>query len=200
MKQLTIISLAVFLLPIFSYAQKDVPGHTVKVPTDPKTGLALKDEKGKKNQTKTLTKTYKGAWFDVKIPSNFSIKPSKKSSSGYESVFFESPDKLVEFYVFSPQSFGKTEDIYVKPAKELLVSKEIKDNGKSPSLFPSIITNYSIKAIDGSYLRTFQETAEINGDTVVYLITGIKYKSEIEYNKYKQDYINFKKSLIRYAD
>lgn len=51
------------------------------------------------------TKTFKGAWFEIKYPSSFTAKPSQKSATsdkGYESAFFESQDHLVEFYVFLP--------------------------------------------------------------------------------------------------
>lgn len=44
--------------------------------------------------------TYKGAWFDISYPANFTVLPGQRSptrAEGYDSVFFRSPDGHVEF-------------------------------------------------------------------------------------------------------
>ena len=45
-----------------------------------------------------------GAGFEVSYPNTFRAVGSQRSpeKNGYESVFFTSPDGVVEFYIFSP--------------------------------------------------------------------------------------------------
>lgn len=139
------------------------------------------------------TKTYKGAWFDIKYPSAFKAKGSQKSSSadGYESATFQSPDKLVEFYVFSPQWSGYPSDIDLKPGEKLLSSKSDTSG--------SVITRWwTISANDKSYTRSYQE--QKNEDMNVNWVIGIKYKDQQAYNKYRTRYAAFKASLVQYAD
>lgn len=69
---------------------------------------------------------YNGAWFDILYPSDFTPLPSIKSSSNidnYKSVFFISPDKTVEFYIFSPQWSGEPNDIQLNPDMEKIKDK-----------------------------------------------------------------------------
>ena len=51
-------------------------------------------------------KTHKGAWFDIKYPADFLATDIQKSSTrqtGADATVFLSPDKSVEFYIYSPQ-------------------------------------------------------------------------------------------------
>lgn len=139
------------------------------------------------------TKIFKGAWFDIKYPSSFKAKGSLKSSSaeGFESAFFESSDRLVEFYVFSPQWSGVPSDISLKET-EKLSSTKTEINGSQITIW------WTITAKNGSYIRSYQEKKDesLNINWVV----GIKYKNQIAYNKYKTQYSAFKASLKQYAD
>lgn len=137
---------------------------------------------------------FAGAWFDIQFPTAFTVKPSQKSTSsdGYESVFFTSPDQEVEFYIFSPQWSGEPADIAFNAATENKTADVIKkDKGKTLHLF-------TYEAKDKSYTRSYQESTE-NDETVKWVV-GIKYKSQAAYEKYKNDYLSFKKSLMQYAD
>ena len=51
------------------------------------------------------TKTFQGAWFEVKYPQDFKAKGSlaSETSDGFDSAIFTSPDGTVSFYVYSPQ-------------------------------------------------------------------------------------------------
>jgi hypothetical protein len=138
---------------------------------------------------------YKGAWFDIKYPSNFNVKPSIKSAQsmeGYDSVFFSSMDGGVEFYVFSPQWNGTPVDIELKPnSEEYVAKKEEKGNGKA-------IRFVTIKALDNTYSRSFVDTENTALNTRI--VFGIKYRNQKDYDRYKQSYLNFKKSLRQFSD
>ncbi len=140
------------------------------------------------------TKTFKGAWFDIKYPSSFSVNPSLRSATdanGYESAFFESPDHLVEFYVFSPQWRGEATDIVLKTSEKLTGTKtETSGN--------TTIKWWTIAAKNGSYTRSYQEKTDNLANTN--WVIGIKYKNQAAFNKYKKQYLAFKSSLVQYAD
>jgi hypothetical protein len=138
--------------------------------------------------------TFTGAWFKVTVPPDFIAKPSMKSNSGngYESAFFDSPDGDVEFYIFSPQWGGDPTDIGVDQNIE-------KINSTTTQKSRNKITTWSeISAIDGSYLRAYQDTKSQNGSN--HWVIGLKYKSQMAYDKYKQAYLAFKKSLVQFSD
>jgi hypothetical protein len=140
------------------------------------------------------TKTFNGAWFEIKYPSAFTPRPSMKSATattGYESAFFQSPDGLAEFYIYSPQWSGTPSDISVKSTEKMsgITSKT------SGNL---LVTWWTITAINGSYTRTYQET--MNSLTNTNWIVGIKYKNQSAYAKYKRQYLAFKASLVQFAD
>jgi hypothetical protein len=139
------------------------------------------------------TKTYNGAWFDIKYPSNFLAKGSLKSSTsdGFESAVFKSPDNLVEFYVFSPQWNGEAIDILLD-SKEKLSSSKSQINGNVETKWWTIIS------VNGSYSRSYQQ--KYNESQNKKWIIGIKYKNSSALEKYKKKYALFKSSLKQYAD
>jgi hypothetical protein len=143
---------------------------------------------------------YKGAWFEIKYPPGFTVRPGQKSATstvGYDSVFFVSPDNTVEFYVFSPQWKGKAReaDIEINPNREALIEQQVtkeKDQTRNAKTVRILV----VKAKDNSYMRALRDETT---DTTR-LIFGIKYKSKEFYNKYYNDYLFFKKSLSQFAD
>jgi hypothetical protein len=138
--------------------------------------------------------TFRGAWFRVWAPPGFQAVPSLKSGSaesGYDSVFFRSPDRQVEFYVFSPQWSGEPTDIALAP-NERLATTETKTSAAN------VVTWYSIEATDGSYVRTYQDTRSSDGS--VRWVVGLKYTSKAAFDAYRADYARFKSSLTQFAD
>lgn len=139
--------------------------------------------------------TFKGAYFEVKYPPGFKARkslPSNSFAGKHDSVFFTAADGSVEFYVFSPLWNGKPEDIEPDPRLEEVVSEDVQGKG-------SIKTRrMTLKAKDNSYLRSFEDTenTETNNRTVF----GIKYRDRNAYDKYRQQYLTFKKSLKQFAD
>lgn len=142
--------------------------------------------------------TYKGAWFEIKYPSGFTVKPGIKSTTnvvGHDSVYFISPNNNVEFYVFSPQWKGEAKEVEINPNFEQLIDQNIATE-KNKFGQSKTIKVFTAKAKDNSYLRAVRD--ETTDSTR--LIFGIKYKNKEVYNKYVNDYIVFKKSLIQFAD
>jgi len=140
------------------------------------------------------TKTFKGAWFDVKYPSSFTVKPSLKSTTvqeGYESAFFVSPDQLVEFYVFSPQWNGNPTDILLKSSEKLIKTYKTTKGSQMQKW-------WTISAKDGSFTRSYYQVSDDSANTIK--VIGIKYKNHQAHNKYKEHYLAFKSSLVQYAD
>ena len=142
------------------------------------------------------TKKFTGAWFEVRYPSNFQVHPSLHSTTnneGFESAFFTSPDEAVTFYIFSPQWFGEPTDIALKDSEKVVSTKTLINGNKTTKL-------WTITSKDGSYTRSYQETIENNGATKVNWVSGVGYKNETAYNRYKNAYLQFKSSLHQFAD
>jgi hypothetical protein len=138
---------------------------------------------------------YRGAWFEIKYPPGFQVKPSLKSRTsvkGYDSAFFASPGQEVEFYIFSPQWSGEPADIELIPGREILVSENTGRRGEKN------IRMMTVKDQAGSYLRSWIDTQDTMSNTR--LVFGIKYKDQSAYNKYRKQYLLFKSSLKQFAD
>ncbi|MBF0543928.1 MAG: hypothetical protein HQM08_05835 [Candidatus Riflebacteria bacterium] len=141
------------------------------------------------------SKTFKGAWFEIQYPEDFTVEPSLKSTtnvSGYDSAFFVSPSKEVSFYVFSPQWNGKPTDILLKTDKETeLALKKTEKNGV-------VVIECTIAAKDGSYTRSYLDVEYTKSNTRK--VFGLSYRDHKVYDQYKDRYIQFKSSLIQFAD
>lgn len=137
---------------------------------------------------------YEGAWFEIRYPPGFRVRPSQSSTSasGYDSAFFVASDGTVEFYVFAPQWNGTARDIELDPATETMVSQNVVQSGSKR------IRRVTIKAQDGSYQRSYEDTEDVATNTRK--IFGIKYANADAYNRYRQAYLTFKASLVQFAD
>ena len=134
---------------------------------------------------------FKGAGFEINYPASFRAHGAPGAlEMNSESVFFSSPDNLVEFYIFSPYMRGVATDIAIKPREKLSSTKSQTKGGTK-------ITWWTITALDGSYSRSYQETKYNNaGNWVI----GIKYKNSLALEKYKKEYAVFKTSFYQYGD
>lgn len=137
-------------------------------------------------------RTYKGAYFDIKYPAGFSARASLRSDENPDSAFFTAQDGSVEFYVYSPIWNGEPRDIEINEATEEYVSQDTKTNAGIR------IRRVTIRARDGSYLRSFEDTENTNTNNRT--VFGIKYRNQAAYNQYRQAYLTFKKSIRQYAD
>lgn len=138
--------------------------------------------------------TYKGAWFEIKYPSGFRVRPSQLSSSasGYDSAFFTAPDASVEFYIFSPQWNGEPGDIAINSRSEVFVSQDTDRRGNRA------VRRATIRARDGSYTRSFEDVEDTDSNTR--RVFGVKYINSRAYDRYRQTYLTFKQSLRQFAD
>lgn len=140
-------------------------------------------------------KKFKGAWFEIQYPEDFSAEPSLKSTtnvSGHDSAFFVSPSKEVSFYVFSPQWNASPTDILLKEDKETQVSlKKTEKDGE-------ITLDCTIAAKDGSYTRSYVDAENTNSNTR--LVFGITYRDQKVFDQYKDRYAQFKNSLVQFGD
>jgi hypothetical protein len=136
--------------------------------------------------------SYKGAYFEVKYPEGFRARPSLRSDENPDSAFFTAPDGSVEFYVYSPIWNGEPTDIEINEAREEYVSQNTQTNAGIK------IRRVTIRAKDGSYLRSFEDTENTNTNNRT--VFGIKYRNQAAYNKYRQTYLTFKKSIRQFAD
>lgn len=155
---------------------------------------AVNEHKAGEKKTILTYSTYKGAWFDIEYPASFKVENSLKSSTsseGFDSAFFTSPDGKAQFYIFSPQWSGKPGDIKIQQNEKILETKAETQNG-------IFIKRWSVAAKDGSYFRSYEESSEIEGQ--INKIFGIKYASNEDLERYRDQYLHFKNSLEQFAD
>lgn len=165
-------------------------------------------------KSSTELKRYTGNNFAIEYPAEFSARAGKKHSrddyQAGDEAFFTSPDKYVEFFVYSPLWDGKP-DYYLEVAKtEILLDEKIsKTKNNDPFVDKALdqkITHWlSVKAKDDSYFRSFVHTSLRSSDASLKIagidtVFGIKYKNKQSYDKYKTAYIAFKQSLQKVAD
>lgn len=139
-------------------------------------------------------KKFKGAWFDIEYPANFTAKGSEKSatSDGFDSGTFTSPDGKVQFYVYSPQWNGHPKDILIKKNEENQVDYSEETKGDLT------VKRWVIEADNGRYRRAYEETTDYKSQTNK--IFGMMYDPDVYKDQYQSDYLHFKKSLMQYAD
>src|SRR3989344_200202 len=155
------------------------------------------------------TKDYKGAWFKITYPASFVSK-----AEGADEASFTSPDGSVQFYVYSPQWSGNPVSYL-----QALPTETVESDTSTPDITSStnsygttynkkVIRYVTLAAKDGSYRRSFVSTTAgyvITPDSNDYsskthTVFGIKYQNQAVYDKYLNDYLAFKKSLVQYAD
>ena len=183
------------------------------------------------NQTllKHGLKRYNGQYYSVEYPADFLASPSGPIQSidpnanledrgeepdnepvgeyyfiNTDESFFESPDGLVEFFVYSPQWSGKSKTYRKVLKTENITAREEKKTIKEGVHYGHIATDWlTLKARDGSYHRSYvsKQACHTNKlESCVSHIFGIKYKNKKAYDRYRDAYIGFKKSLKKFAD
>lgn len=190
--------------------QNDLPAAVKELQNQPISDSA-KQSTAKKMQAQAtnFTKRYSGSWFDISYPTNFTTSPSAPLNTDNsndllhyietDEATFTSPDKSVEFFVFSPLWSGDPIDyLSIKPTEEVVNEKTAT---KGEGYGKSITRWVTIRAKDGTYYRSFVSIKnQANTESPLHHVFGIKYKNNEAYEKYKDDYNAFKKSLIQYGD
>jgi hypothetical protein len=136
-------------------------------------------------------KTYQGAWFAVRYPASFTIKPQQKSASaeGYDAVSFISPDGLVEFYVYSPQWSGEPQWIHRRQGETQ--TSYSRETARSRTII-------NVTRQGPGYTRSYADYRDAMCGTR--WVFGYQYRNQAAYNKYRAQYLRFKQSLQQYAD
>jgi hypothetical protein len=172
------------------------PEGSAAAPVPQSTNAALLQPSSETSQRQvSASGAFKGAWFEVWLPPGFTVIPSLKSSTsteGYDSAFFRAPDGQVEFYIYSPQWSGEPTDILINEKTEKHAGSETSTSKAN------IVTWFTIRAADGSYTRTYQDTRSRDGS--IRWIVGVKYTNQSAYEAYKADYRRFKQSVRQFAD
>lgn len=145
-------------------------------------------------QSQSAMRNYSGGWFDVRYPASFTARGSIVTTSGetgkFDSARFTSPDGKVTFYVYAPQWRGDPTDIDLGP-DEREGSREVKRTKKNT------VTFWTIVARNGA-TRSYQKTEEHASNTS--WVVGIEYADQASYQRYRQQYLQFKQSLRLHAD
>ena len=109
--------------------------------------------------------------FSINYPPGFTARPSPPEGEAEDSAFFLSPDRKVEFYVFSPMWDGEPNDIKLNPKTEKRISirtvKKARPVGKDadgkPGMEYTRTTWVTIRAKNGSYTRSYVDTRDSLG-------------------------------------
>lgn len=140
-------------------------------------------------------KKHAGRFFDIEYPESFSILseetglfPDNELYPGTDGVTVLSPDKKVEFYVFSPLCKG---DAKWKTAQ----AGEKKGSETSTGTEDNIITRASISG--PGYARFYEEQTGEYDDSCI-RVFGLKYTNAADYEPFKTAYLHFKSSLVQY--
>lgn len=140
-------------------------------------------------------KSFTGAFFSVQYPSSFSVSTPyniPQDRSPINTALFTSSDKKVTFYVFSPQWNGQPDGISKNPESEVLVdsTSEVRNSQR--------VTRWTLYNQKEKIYKSFEQTDHLEYRTRK--VFGIFYTSSEAREEYKEKYLDFKKSLIKYAD
>lgn len=155
--------------------------------------------------------SYNGSWFSVKYPKEFNASPTSPTTTLTEDrhgealeapytfvrtdeVTFTSPDDKVEFFVYSPLWGGSPKNYLEVTENEKIISDTTKKD-KDPN-WGRTHRWVSFEDKEGKYKRAFHHMKTENTS----LVFGIKYADQVSYDKYKEDYLAFKGSLMQFAD
>ena len=209
MKELTLLaSLSVFLL-LGAGCQQQTQEQVTSLPLaveELQTQTVPESEKQEKNEVtikvepRVGTTLYRGTWFDIEYPQNFTARPTTPKDEAY----FISPDGTVEFFVYSPLWSGNPVTyLTIAPTEEVVSEKteEVKESERSGQFGDRVLRWVTAKAKDGSYYRSFVSIKEqVGTGSSLHHVFGIKYQDSASYEKYREVYVSFKESLRQYAD
>ena len=163
------------------------------------------------DEVSTDTKDYLGSWFKISYPADFIAKPAIASGdfrAEKDEATFSSPDGSVEFFVYSPYAYGTTTYEEPLPTERIVSDTSKLENIQPDYLSPRLTRWVTFAAKDGSYMRSFVSIKEAmfdqpdpyGHDAQFHHVFGIKYKDQATYDRYLQQYLALKASLVQYAD
>lgn len=146
---------------------------------------------------------YVSGFFKVEYPMDFTVYPPNRRANMSDEATFVSPDEDVEFYIYSPQWSGRSSYLN-RRANEIIESDSNKKIHNKKELKYISINWRTYKDKHGRYKRAYMHKRvcpyadQASGCTT--LVFGIKFKNQASYDRYKKEYLRFKKSLEQYAD
>jgi hypothetical protein len=194
-------TIVLVLLVLFSYCS--CPGHS--------DGLRPAADSSVQSG-KTLI--YHGAWFAVRYPSDFHAWPGQPALPGgtaSDSAFFTSPDRSVQFYVYSPQWNGTPE--YASPyVGETQLASFVKTTKYSGPLQPqglpagATVSRGDIIRVSWTtvqnkkqgYCRSWENWQ--NTTLNISFTFGIRYRNSRSLTRYRPEYLAFRSSLEQFGD
>jgi hypothetical protein len=186
--------------------EDQLAGGTADLPEVPDSEITQESVK----QDKSVS-VYRGAWFDIEYPSDFSAAPNEplikhddRSFVQTDEALFTSSDKTVQFFVYSPLWAGEPNDYLVIADSEEIVSEQtsrVEETERPGQVGGREVRWVTVKATDGSYYRSFMSVREqIGTGSDLHHVFGIRYNDDAAYQTYKDAYIVFRESLRQYAD
>ena len=182
----------------------DLParGYTNGCPVDP----SIDPDNLHNPSYRMRVKTHKGNYFSIDYPEDFKVVTSYSKDEAH----FISPNKNVEYFVYSPLWGGEPVDyLTVKSSEKLIKEKTVKGKNNNPARDINRdmqITKWvSLQAKNGVYTRAYLHIKRKSSDETlkmgdIDLVFGFKYKNKKAYDIYKKAYKLFKNSLEQYAD
>ncbi len=167
--------------------------------------LPLKDRANNSTGVFENNGFYVGQYFDIMYPKEFEAIPKSPVINKVvqtSEATFTSPDGEVEFFVFAPLWSGDPNNYLAIKNNEEMVSEKTEESGLPTVNYDRRIVKWTtVKEKSGLYYRSFISIKEHGDpDSELHHVFGIKYKDNEAYEKYKNEYANFKNSLRQYAD
>jgi len=167
----------------------DLParGYTNGCPVDP----SIDPDNLHTPSYRMRVKTHKGNYFSIDYPEDFKVVTSYSKDEAH----FISPDKSVEYFIYSPLWGGEPVDyLTVKPSEKLIKEKTVKGKNNNPArdINRDIqITKWvSLQAKNGAYTRAYLHIKRKSSDETLQmgdidLVFGFKYKNKNAYKLFK---------------
>lgn len=142
---------------------------------------------------------YEKDYFSLSYPPGFTALDDEPDYGS-----FISPDGTVTVSVYSPLWSGTPEKLLLQTNETIVATKEDTSLSNGNELGEGTtreIQWMTAAANDGSYTRSIVDTRFIGPDgSETRLTWSIQYKDQEAYDRYRNDYLKMKESLIQYAD
>ncbi|MGI5819818.1 MAG: copper amine oxidase N-terminal domain-containing protein [Armatimonadota bacterium] len=143
--------------------------------------------------------TYRGPWFDIDYPANFRPHGYDRGPSArtwdQDGMRFQSPDGTVEFYVYSPLWSGDPHWVKLAPG-EMIFDRNTGAEGSG--IDAKSLSWVTVAGPRDEYTRSWLEVHQPELNVRYYF--GIRYNDMAAYDRWRDEYVRFKDSLVQYAD
>lgn len=143
--------------------------------------------------------TYRGPWFDIDYPASFRPlgydRAPRSDDYDEDGMRFGSPGGTVEFYVYSPLWSGSPGWPTVWPAETVL---QRTTNAEGSGIERKSLTWVTLSGPQDEYTRSWIEIHQPELNVRHYF--GIRYTGVVAYDRWRDEYEQFKDSLVQYAD